>query len=71
MTIKVLKNWNGLRGEVVEVIERKATRVKNCDRRGRRMGPEYKTVSYKGERFAVFAVPPCYGAELSGMCISL
>jgi hypothetical protein len=70
MKIKVLRNYDGFRGELVEEIERMPVRVKNCDRKGRKIGPEYDTVSYKGERHAVFCLPQSYGA-LAGLCISI
>jgi hypothetical protein len=68
--IKVLRNYDGFRGELVEEVERMTVRVKNCDKRGRRIGPEYKTVSYKGEKYAVFYLPESYG-EIAGACINI
>ena len=64
--IKVIKNWNGFKGDIVETIERKGRHFGDT-RKGERVRYE---VSYKGKWHVVFRLPKIYG-ELSGQCISL
>jgi len=63
MTVKVLRNYDGCAGEVVEVIERKGIRCRPVDR------DHFTVVSYKGKLRKVFALPPVYG-DLAGLCIN-
>lgn len=63
MEIKVIKNFSGFDGELVEVVERKHTTTGRKD--GRR-----RVVSYKGKRHIVFPLSANYG-DIAGNCISI
>jgi len=69
--INVITSYDGLKGDLVEVIERVTISRKNCDKRTKkRMGPAYELVSYKGKLHEVFLLPECYG-KIRGNCISI
>jgi len=68
--IKVITNYNGIRGDYIETISRMTRIVKNCEKSGRRRGPEYKVVNYKNNIYAVIALPESYG-EIAGLCINV
>ena len=70
VTVKVLKDYNGLTATIVETIERKRTRYTGRTRKQNRTARPYSTVSYKGERYSTFVLPACYG-EIAGLCISI
>ena len=63
MKVNVIRNFDGLNGDLVEVVERKHTVTGRKD--GRR-----RVVSYKGQKHIVFHLPSVYG-EISGNCISV
>ena len=64
--IKVLTNWDGFKGDIVETISRKGRNFGD-----RRKGEQLRyEVSYKGKWHVVFNLPKIYG-ELSGQCINL
>lgn len=67
--IKVLKNYDGLNYEIVEVIERKVNTSASKDRRGN-YKPPVKSCSYKGNREVVFRLPASYG-DAAGLCIAI
>ena len=57
--VKVIKNYDGLRGEYVETIVRKTRKVRG-----------HHVVSYKGRQADVFSLPRQYG-EIAGYCIQI
>ena len=71
MTIKVIENYDGLSGELVETIERKGTPVLHAEKRGARgiFRGEWR-VSYKGRTYHTFRLPATYGG-IAGTCISI
>lgn len=72
MKINVIQNFNGLRGELVETVDRKGVQVRLAEKRGGRGAPQHGVyrVSYKGERYKTFILPKSYGV-IAGVCINL
>jgi len=64
VTVKVLANYNGCTGQVVETITRKGIRRRPLE------GNQFTLVSYKGKLRKVFGLPQCYG-DLAGLCITV
>ena len=70
MTINVIQRNDEDTGfELLEVIERKGTEVREAEQRGTRGRPAGRyRVSYGGRRFVTFRLPECYG-DCAGQCI--
>jgi len=65
-TVKVITNYNGLRGDYVETITRKSKSIGNT-RKGEQ---KREAVSYKGKYYTVFRLPESYG-EIAGFVIRI
>lgn len=70
--VNVVRGFDGSTGELVETIERTATRHtgKGSKSGGRGRANPYRTISYKGGKHKLFSLPACYG-ELAGFCITI
>ena len=65
--IKVIKNFNGFTGDLIEVIHNRKTKYIGNTRKNEIKRP---TVSYKGKYYIVIILPKSYG-DLSGRCITI
>ena len=64
-SIKIVKNYDGFRGELVEIVERTAIK-----RRSRKQKDVSYFYSYAGKLYKSFFLPPCYG-NISGEVIAI
>ena len=70
LSITVLDNFNGFKGNVIEVIERKGVEIKQKNSRNSWSRTNKYSISYKGKKYSTFYLAD-NGYGFYGNCITL